>query len=141
MIKIAKVALENKTTNFDISCKHLTKNFIYKRRKNILFPSSIFPREITEPLMKIKLHKNFLLWLHEYIQSSDLSSALMLPSAFLIKTERAFKLKGWTAYLLWNHICRLHLCFYKLQWHIVLEYCQMSHIFLHPHLQIYHSHL
>jgi hypothetical protein len=42
VIKIAKVALGNKTTNFGISCKLLTKNLIYRKTVFVLFPSVTF---------------------------------------------------------------------------------------------------
>ena len=65
VLKIAKVKLENKTTNFGISCPLLTKNTIYKKNS----------REVTEPLKKIKRRINNL-WenvLNSYIQPSNLS--------------------------------------------------------------------
>jgi ABC-type metal ion transport system substrate-binding protein len=57
LIKIAKVALGNKTTNFGISCKLLPKDSVITRKTNfILFPSTL--KKITEPLRKIKVRIN-----------------------------------------------------------------------------------
>jgi hypothetical protein len=54
--KNVKVALGNNF--FGISCKLLTKNFIYN--VFVLFPSPTFAKEITEPLRKIKIRINHL---------------------------------------------------------------------------------
>jgi hypothetical protein len=54
-VKIAKFALGNKTTNFGISCKLLTKKSTYKKTFFVLFPSAVFSKEITKPFRKIEI--------------------------------------------------------------------------------------
>ena len=79
VIKIAKIALGNKTKLFGISCKLLTKNSVHKKK---MFPIATLARKITEPLKKRyepMICEKIYQWLHGYIQPSNLSSALRNP--------------------------------------------------------------
>ena len=59
MIQFVKGALGDKTTNFGISCKLLTKNIMYLQEKTfVFFQGATFLRDITEPLRKVKIRIN-----------------------------------------------------------------------------------